>query len=68
MKFREFYRQNKDKYLAFNNINDYVFRVLIMKEAEIDGNMSQFFIAEDKELQNEKNLLKNLERVINGEP
>lgn len=68
MKFREFYRQNKDKYLAFNNINDYVFRVLIMKEAEIDGDMSQFFIAEDKELQNEKNLLKNLERVINGEP
>lgn len=68
MKFREFYRQNKDKYLAFNNINDCVLRVLIMKEAEVDGDMSQFFIVEDKELQNEKNLLKNLERVINGEP
>lgn len=68
MKFREFYRKNKEKYLKFNNINDYVFRVLIMKEAEIDGDMSQFFIVEDKELQDENELINKLKRVINGEP
>ena len=68
MKFREFYRKNKEKYLIFNNINDYVFRVLIMKEAEIDGDMSQFFIVEDKELQDENELINKLKRVINGEP
>ena len=67
MTIREFYKIYSQKYKDNKYLNDICLRTLIVKNEGIKD-MSTFFLCFDDELKNESKIIKDIQRVINGEP
>lgn len=67
MTIREFYKIYSQKYKDNKYLNDICLRTLIVKNEGIKD-MSTFFLCFDDELKKESKIIKDIQRVINGEP
>lgn len=67
MTIREFYKIYSQKYKNNKYLNDICLRTLIVKNEGIKD-MSTFFLCFDDELKKESKIIKDIQRVINGEP
>lgn len=67
MRIREYYKETLKKYENNQFVTDIVLRSLIVKSENM-ANMSEFFLALDKEIKNEFVLNQFVDRVLKGEP